>query len=184
MAMAWIDKYGRKGFRPHGRRLRNLKEYSPMDQTYYRLGDRTDVAPHPDMSSPASHLQDYDMVRFSRSPGQYGVEKMGRSGREVYDDTHHSRLIKPSELVPEEGYEDYTSSGIQKDIGGYERDYVPTTKVIDGKLTDVRTIETWQPEAVDIRHENETRRQTVRDSTREERERMKRELGFLGLRGF
>ena len=114
------DRYGRKVY-PRGRSMRMMKDY---DKTYYKYGDKRDIASHWQESSPESIQQDEDRINILRHPEWFGegsiyaVDKSGHKGRSSYSDEWDTRLQMDG-IDNERGYVDRRGKTRWKDIGPY-----------------------------------------------------------------
>ena len=188
MAMDWVDKYGRKSFPPHGRRMRMKKDY---DETWYRPGAKRDISNHPLSSSPASIQEDFDQVRMVRHPEWFGegsiysVDKHGRKGRETYSDSHDTRLQMDG-IDNERGYTERKSKSRHKGIGPY----LPSVGSITygaGYTDEERKklpkfITHWAPEATEVSSESTTEKKYTRGKFKHEKQRQKL-IGLLEKQG-
>ena len=188
MAMDWVDKYGRKSFPPHGRRMRMKKDY---DETWYRPGAKRDISNHPLSSSPASIQEDFDQVRMVRHPEWFGegsiysVDKHGSKGRKSYHDLYDTRIQRDG-IDNERGYTEHKEKQRHEDIGPY----LPSVGSITygaGYTDEERKklpkfITHWAPEATKVSSESTTEKKYTRGKFKHEKQRQKL-IGLLEKQG-
>ena len=188
MAMDWVDKYGRKSFPPHGRRMRMKKDY---DETFYRPGAKRDISNHPLSSSPASIQEDFDQVRMVRHPEWFGegsiysVDKHGSKGRKSYHDLYDTRIQRDG-IDNERGYTEHKEKQRHEDIGPY----LPSVGSITygaGYTDEERKklpkfITHWAPEATKVSSESTTEKKYTRGKFKHEKQRQKL-IGLLEKQG-
>ena len=193
MSLDWVDKHGRKSFRPHGRQFRNQKEYN---ETFYKYGDKRDLAKHPlssfsGGSGPESIQRDFERTDIHRSPDWFGtsiyaVDKTKARGRKYSTDFHDTRLQDGA--FGREGYDTQTVKTEQEDIGAYSPDVGKITypkgfvdsKGRKGEDLPKRTIY-WSPEATRVRSES-TRDRRYLKNVKNEKQR-KELIGLLEGQG-
>ena len=161
----WKDEKNQKSFKPgtskfekwYGSSLRKKKSYNKV---YTHEGKSTDVAPHPDLSSPQSQRKDYGVIRMSKTPTSYDRSETVRKGRTSSQKTYSTKVNRSGN-----NFESSVSSSniTQKDIGPYSRNVATFQKSTPKGVKDAGQIVSFEPEAVDVQSTHtQKKRRTIK----------------------